>query len=137
MDFLDFAEGNADALFSGRYYEMLPNFKQGVTNPAPMPFDYEIINPAERRYQNIVGNLITLSGTNIAVKTKTPIQFMPDKHVALQDGHLYLIGAVLDDLSSVPKEAAKVSIIPVGVAQILFLQMVDDPWGIGGLYDAN
>ncbi len=137
MDFLDIAEGNADALYSGRYYEKLPNYSQGKTTPAPMVYDYEIINPAERRYQNIVGNLISLDGTDIAVKTKSPIRFMPDKHVALQDGCLYLITAALDDMKSVSKEAARVSIIPIGVAQILFLKKVDDPWGIGGLYDTN
>ena len=103
-----------------------------AANAAPMIFDYEAVDVTEWRYQQLIGNLIVTDAANTTVKTRSSVKFAPNTYVALQDGNLYLITSVTEDPRSVPKEAARIMVFPVGLEKVLRLKQIDDPWGIGG-----
>jgi hypothetical protein len=90
------------------------------------------VDVTEWRYQQLIGNLIVTDAANTTIKTRTSIKFTPNTHVALQDGNLYLITSITEDPRSVPKEAARIMVVPVGLEKVIRLRQVDDPWGIGG-----
>lgn len=132
MDLLDILEGRYEHTFAGRYYAKIPSARTNVTQAGPEYFDYSHVDPTEYHYTQLLGNLITTDAASCTVKTKTPIEFAVNKHVALQDGRLYLITSVTVDYSKSQKEAARVRIFPVGTEKVLRLREVEDPWGLGG-----
>lgn len=132
MDFLDILQGRYEQTYNGRYYKKLPTPAIDASEAAPQPFDYEHVDVTEWRYQQLIGNLIVTDAANTTIKTRTSIKFTPNTHVALQDGNLYLITSITEDPRSVPKEAARIMVVPVGLEKVIRLRQVDDPWGIGG-----
>lgn len=138
MNYIDVIAGRANETFSGgRYYAELPlsnnEFSAGVQeSAAPLKFTYEYVNPTERRYASVLGNIISQDGADTTVKTRAPHEFVPNGYVALRDGFLYQIRSVTTDTTDIPKQAARILLLPRGTAKILRLLKVDDPWGIGG-----
>ena len=135
MDLLDILEGRYNQTFAGRYYSKLPTPKTNVSQPGPAYFDYSHVDPTEYHYTQLLGNLLLTDAANCTIKTKSPIDFAINKHVALQDGKLYLVCSITVDNARSAKEAARLRIFPVGTEKVLRLKEVEDPWGIGGLSD--
>lgn len=138
MNYIDLIAGRANETFSGgRYYPEEPTSASPFdadfqAENAPKQFTYEYINPTERRYTSVLGNVITNDGADTTIKTRKPIDFKPNAYVALRDGNLYQIRSVTVDTTDIPKQAARILLMPRGTARILRLLKVDDPWGIGG-----
>lgn len=138
MNYIDIISGRANETFSGgRYYAELPlpnnEFSAGVQESgAPLKFTYEYVNPDERRYTSVLANVISQDGADTTVKTRAPHEFMPNSYVTLRDGKLYQIRSVVIDTTDIPKQAARILLLPRGTAKILRLLRIDDPWGIGG-----
>lgn len=138
MNYIDLIAGRANETFSGgRYYPEMPtsDYPWGEdfdTDNAPKQFSYEFVNPNERRYTSVLGNVITTDGADTTIKTRKPIDFKPNAYVALRDGNLYQIRSVTLDTTDIQKQAARILLLPRGTARILRLLKVDDPFGIGG-----
>lgn len=134
MDLLDFLYGKADKTFTGRYYERLPeniSFATSVEDLYNMDcgddFDYEIINPNERHYKNLLGNLIESDSATLTIKSNEDLGYRIGAHILTQDNLLCMITSITDDLSAASKEAARVLPIPPATEWVIRLIEVDNP----------
>lgn len=134
MDILDIITGRAGMTFTGRYFEELPGGVEGKTVDGPAYFDYEYVDLTEWRYQKLLGNVITTDSANETVKTRSPLKFRPNAHVALQDGKIYLITSITIDKTQ-NKQAGAFALAPVGAEKVIRLMEVEDIYGIGGSPD--
>lgn len=138
MNYIDIISGRAGETFTGgRYYAELPILDapspgEPIPDISPKSFTYEYVNPDERRYTSVLANVISQDGADTTVKTRAPHEFMPNSYVTLRDGKLYQIRSVVIDTTDIPKQAARILLLPRGTAKILRLLRIDDPWGIGG-----
>ena len=134
MDILDILEGRFEQTFTGKYYKKLPSPSLAQTQDSFFHCDYQMIDPYSYQYVRLIGNIVATDAANLTIKTRSPdiTRDAVGKHMALQDGRLYLITSVTEDFRAVPPEAARLMIIPIGADKILRLKEVDDPFGIGG-----
>ena len=137
MDILDILEGRFDKTFTGRYYKKLPSASTAKTGESFFYFDYQMVDPYSYQYVKLIGNIVATDAANLTVKTKSSeiSRQSVGKHVALQDGRLYLITSVTEDFRTASAEAARLIVVPTGADKIIRLKEVDDPFGIGGLIE--
>ena len=119
MDILDFLE-NKDGYFCKGYYR---KFKDSP----PQYFTYKIITNENKRFDNLVGNLMNVANT-MAIQTPFNIEFEVNGYVTTQDGNLYLIETVQKDTKNTRalmyfRESAKTE-------YILGLLKQENPMGI-------
>jgi hypothetical protein len=125
MDFLDLLNGKFDKTLEGAWY--LKN--QPNINDSGKPFDYEIIDGNSRSYQMLFGNV--QGASNIAtIKTNEPYEWRENTFVVLQDGKLYSIESIREDLGKVDKEAYRLLKDVVGVEYVLRLIEIDNPYNL-------
>lgn len=138
MDILDIITGRAGMTFTGRYYVKLPAIDSHITVNGAKSFDYEYVNVTEWHYQRLLGNIVDTDRATETVKTRSPIRFRPNSHIALQDGKVYLISSVTEDKTK-DKQAGSFSLAPMGTDKVIRLIEVDDIYGIGGApgYEAD
>lgn len=135
MDILDIITGRAGMTYTGRYFKELPGGEvANVTINGAEYFDYEHIDVTEWRYQKLLANLVTCDNATETIKTRSPISFQPNTHVALQNGKVYLITSTTLD-NTKEKQAGLFSNYLVGAEKVLRLLEVDDIYGIGGAPD--
>jgi hypothetical protein len=79
------------------------------TDPAEkgIPFDYEIIDPTEKHFQMLMGNIDASQGRTMAIKSNDPLNWLVDGFVLTQDNVLYTINAVREDLGNSQKQSAR------------------------------
>lgn len=133
MDIIDFLTNRSRQTYTGgKYYDELPSTDVYSADKAPKIFDYEYIDPTERRYASILENVITTDAADTTIMTRAHITFIPDAYIALRDGFLYQIESVIDDTRETQSQAARFSIFPPGVSHIIRLKKISDAWGIAG-----
>ncbi len=123
FDLVDMLEGKFDKTFTGTYYERLPKTPQDYG----IPLDYEIIDPTERHYQMLFGNI---DGNNIAslgIKTNDPLGYKINGYIATEDGAFYTIESVREDRGRASKEASRYFKEVTGVEWVLRLISHDNP----------
>lgn len=103
FDLLTILKGRAEFTYSGLYYSAMP------TDPAEkgIPFDYEIIDPTEKHFQMLMGNIDVSQGRTMAIKSNDPLNWLVDGFVLTQDNVLYTINAVREDLGNSQKQSAR------------------------------
>ena len=119
MDILDFLE-NKDGYFCKGYYRKYKDSE-------PQFFTYKIITNENKRFDNLVGNLMNVANT-MAIQTPFNIEFEVNGYVTTQDGNLYLIETVQKDTKNTRalmyfRESAKTE-------YILGLLKQENPMGI-------
>lgn len=128
FDLLTILQGRATQTETGTYYEEFPS----EPSVAGVPFDYEHINPQERRYQMLFGNVSNNEGIITAIKTKDPLKWNIDTgYIALQDGTFYSIESVIKDYQSANKEAFRLLADVAGVEYVLRLVSQANPLKLG------
>lgn len=103
FDLLTILKGKAELTYTGRYYPAMP------TDPTEkgIPFDYEIVDPREKHFQMLMGNIDVSQGRTMAIKSNDPLDWVVDGFVLTQDGVLFTINAVREDLGNTQKQAAR------------------------------
>jgi hypothetical protein len=128
IDLLTIFEGRYFQTETGTYYEEFPS----EPSVSGVPFDYEHINPQERRYQMLFGNVSNNEGIITAIKTKDPLKWNIDTgYIALQDGTFYSIESVMKDYQSANKEAFRLLADVAGVEYVLRLVSQANPLKLG------
>lgn len=128
IDLLTIFDGRYFQTETGTYYEEFPS----EPSVAGIPFDYEHINPQERRYQMLFGNVSNNEGIITAIKTKDPLKWNIDTgYIALQDGTFYSIESVMKDYQSANKEAFRLLADVAGVEYVLRLVSQANPLKLG------
>lgn len=127
FDLLTILEGRATQTETGTYYPEYPS----EPSVAGIPFDYEHINPQERRYQMLFANVSNNNAIVTAIKTKEPLQWDIDKgFIALQDGTFYSIESISKDYQSASKEAFRYLADVAGVEYVLRLVSQANPFNL-------
>ena len=127
IDLLTIFEGRYFQTETGTYYPEYPESPE----VAGMPFDYEHINPQEKRYQMLFANVSNNNAIVTAIKTKEPLQWDIDKgFIALQDGTFYSIESVSKDYQSASKEAFRYLADVAGVEYALRLVSQANPFNL-------
>jgi hypothetical protein len=127
IDLLTIFEGRYFQTETGTYYEEFPS----EPSVSGVPFDYEHINPQERRYQMLFGNVSNNEGIITAIKTKDPLKWNIDTgYIALQDGTFYSIESVMKDYQSANKEAFRLLADVAGVEYVIRLVSQSNPFNL-------
>jgi hypothetical protein len=127
IDLLTIFDGRYYQTETGTYYEQYPD----SLDVEGIPFDYEHINPQEKRYQMIFANVSNNNGIVTAIKTKDPLNWDIDKgYIALQDGTFYSIESVSKDYNSAPKEAFRLLADVTGVDYVIRLVSQANPFNL-------
>ena len=124
IDLLTIFDGRYFQTETGTYYPEYPS----EPSVAGIPFDYEHINPQERRYQMLFANVSNNGAIATAIKTKDPLEWDIDKgYIALQDGTFYSIESVSKDYQSARKEALRMLADVSGVEYVIRLVSQANP----------
>jgi hypothetical protein len=125
IDLLTIFDGRYFQTETGTYYEQYPD----SLDVEGVPFDYEHIDPQDKRYQMIFANVSNNNGIITAIKTKDPLNWDIDKgYIALQDGTFYSIESVSKDYNSASKEAFRLLADVTGVEYIIRLVSQANPF---------
>lgn len=91
MDFLsEFMSVKDKEYLHGSYYTRIPK----TTSCAGKPFTYSIVDPHNREYRTLIGNLQT-DGATLTIKTRATYKFREKQFIATQGGDFWEIVAVL------------------------------------------
>ena len=123
IDLLTILQGKYDKTLEGTWYQK----NQPTAQDAGQPFDYEIADPKSRAYQMMFSNMEG-SANILATKTNDPYEWKEKTFVVLQDGKLYIIESIREDMEEVNKEAYRVLKDVVGIEYVLRLLEVDNPY---------
>lgn len=127
FDLLTILQGKASKTFTGTYYEEYPD----SLDVEGIPFDYEHIDPQEKRYQMLFSNVSNNNAIVTAIKTVDPLNWDIDKgYIALQDGTFYSIESVMKDYNSASKEAFRLVADAVGVEYVIRLVSQVNPFNL-------
>lgn len=125
FDLLTILQGRASHTETGTYYPEYPS----DPSVAGVPFDYEHINPQDKRYQMLFANVSNNNAIITAIKTKDPLEWNIDTgFIALQDGTFYSIESVSKDYQSASKEALRYLADVAGVDYVLRLVSQANPF---------
>ena len=124
FDFLDLLNGKFDKTLEGTWYQ-----KNQPTTEGGLLFDYEIIDGKSKSYQMLFGNVEGTSNIT-TIKTNDPYEWRENTFVVLQDGKLYTIESIREDLGKVDKEAFRLLKDVVGVEYVLRLLEIDNPYNL-------
>ena len=109
IDLLTIFDGRYFQTETGTYYEQYPD----SLDVEGIPFDYEHIDPQEKRDQMIFANVSNNNG-----------------YIALQDGTFYSIESVSKDYNSAPKEAFRLLADVTGVEYVIRLVSQANPFNL-------
>lgn len=125
IDLLTIFDGKYEQTFVGTHYPKMPSEEvNGVK------FDYEYLDPKEKHYQMVFGNVSGHEAYTTAIKTKDAQGWKINSFVALQDGTFYTIISVSKDNQSGNKQQARFLANLTGVDYIVRLQEKDNPFGL-------
>lgn len=125
FDFLSAMQPRAGVTFSGSYYPRRPN----APDDDHEPFAYEMVDPEDKRFKTIAGNIINSEGVSVTIRVREDIDFdVENGYVYLQDGHFYTIESDMKDYSSAPREVFRYFRTSPQVSHVLRLLQVDAPW---------
>ena len=130
MDYIDILQGRFMNTYAGKFYKNLPNPSGHATFASGIFFDYQYVDTTTWHYQQLLSNVIDKESASVTVKTRENLDYSPGSCVSLQDGRLYLILSVTQDMSSAEKEAARIFPIPVGTEWVLRLVERENVWGL-------
>ena len=110
--------------FSGSYYPRRPN----APDDDHEVFEYEMVDPEDRRYRNVFGNLGVSEGVQTTIRVSDDIPFRVKNYVWLQDKRLYIIESAMKDYATAPKEVFRFFKTSPQVSWVLRCIEVDAPW---------
>lgn len=111
--------------FTGYYYPRRPN----APDDDHEPFAYEMVDPEDKRFKTIAGNILNSEGVSVTIRVREDIDFdVENGYVYLQDGHFYTIESDMKDYSSAPREVFRYFRTSPQVSHVLRLLQVDAPW---------
>lgn len=125
FDLLSLLQGKGDKTLTGSYYSRVPIDTKTVSQG----FEYELIEPRSRQYQMLTSNL-KVDGNVVVIKTYDANEWIINGYVVLQDGKLYTIESIRDDISNTSKEAFRLEKDIANIDYIVRLYEVANPWGI-------
>jgi hypothetical protein len=123
FDLVDLLEGKFDKTFTGTYYDRLPTTPQDYG----IALDYEIIDPTERHYQMIFGNVDGNTTETLTIKTNDPLGYKINGYIATEDEKFYIIESIREDRGKTSKEASRYFKEITGVEWVLRLISHDNP----------
>jgi hypothetical protein len=123
IDLIDILTGKLDKTFTGTYYPRLPRIPQDFGEP----FDYEIVDPQERHYQMIFGNVEGSDTATLTIKTNDPLSYKVNGYISTEDGGFYVIESIREDRGKASKEASRYFARVPGVEWVLRLISHDNP----------
>ena len=123
FDLLSLLQGRGEKTLTGTYYSKTPP----TTDSAP--FDYEIIEGNSRRYQLVTGNL-RADGSTLVISTKDHLEWKINGKVVLQDGKMYIIESIKDDIQEVKKTAYRIHSNSYDMDYIISLVETENVWGL-------
>ena len=96
MDALsEFCAIKNEEYLTGTYYERLPK----TTKDYGEPFSYKVLDPRTREFKTLIGNLAAV-GANLAIKTRSSLDFKVKSHIVTQDGKMWQIAATVENVES-------------------------------------
>lgn len=103
FDLMTILKGRAEFTFTGLYFPSMPidSTEHGIS------FSYEIVDPEEKHYQMIFGNIDASQGRTLSIKTNDPLTWLVDGFILTQDNVLYTISAVRVDMGNTMKQSAR------------------------------
>ena len=110
--------------FSGSYYPRRPN----APDDDHETFEYEMVDPTEKSFRTIAGNIINSEGVTVVIRVSDDIDFAIGGYVYLQDGKLYTINSAMKDYSTAPKEVFRYFRTSPQVSWVLRAMQVQAPW---------
>ena len=125
FDLLSLFQGRGEKTLTGTYYQRIPL----TVNSVSQPFDYEIVQGNSKRYQMITGNL-RVDGATVIISTKDDLEWKINAHVVLQNGKLYTIESVQEELKDVEKNTFRLHGNAYDMDYILSLVEIDNMWGL-------
>ena len=123
FDLLSLLQGRGEKTLTGTYYPKVPLTADSAV------FDYEIIEGNSKRYQMITGNL-RADGSTIVISTKDQLEWKIKGYVVLQDGKMYIIESVREDLQNVEKNAYRLHNNSYDMDYIVTLIETENKWGL-------
>mgnify|MGYP003317852402 CR=1 FL=1 len=125
FDLLSLLQGRGEKTLSGSYYPKTPL----SANMVSQPFDYEIIDGNSRRYQMITGNL-KVDANACVISTKDDLEWKTNANVVLQNGKMYVIESIREDLQDVDKNSYRLHSNSYDMEYVLSLIEIDNVWGL-------
>lgn len=110
--------------FSGSYYPRRPN----APDDDHETFEYEMVDPTEKSFRTIAGNIINSEGVTTVIRVSDDIDFAIGGYVYLQDEKLYTINSAMKDYSTAPKEVFRYFRTSPQVSWVLRAMQVQAPW---------
>ena len=137
MDYLDIIAGRYYSTLTGKYYEVLPigvalagKDEDHDPRTVGIPFDYEIVDPTEWRYRNLITNLVEKEAATLTIKAKDLLGYRVGSFVVTMDGRLCEITSIVQDTKNSRLEATRIFPIPLATEYVLRLTERENPWGI-------
>lgn len=125
FDFLSAMHPRGGVTFSGSYYPRRPN----APDDDHEPFAYEMVDPEDKRFKTITGNIINSEGVSVTIRVREDIDFdVENGYVYLQDGKFYTLESAMKDYATAPKEIFRYFKTSPQVSIVLRLLQVDAPW---------
>ncbi len=125
-DILDVLIPHQDEVFTGTYYEQMPN-SPSVNG---VPFDYNTVDPTSWHYQALFSQVIVAQSTSAAIKTKEDLKWRVGGYIATQDGRFYELIAAQQDYAAAPRQAFRMLRDAAGTEFVLRLSEKENPWGL-------
>lgn len=124
FDMLSALHPRGGVTFSGSYYPRRPN----APDDDHETFEYEMVDPTEKSFRTIAGNIINSEGVTAVIRVSDDIDFAIGGYVYLQDGKLYTINSAMKDYSTAPKEVFRYFRTSPQVSWVLRAMQVQAPW---------
>lgn len=125
FDLLSLLQGKGEKTLTGTYYPKTPLTADSVSNP----FDYEILDGNSKRYQMITGNLKVDGGTMV-ISTKDNLEWKINARVVLENGKMYIIESIREDLQNVEKTAYRMHSNSYDMDFVISLIETENVWGL-------
>lgn len=122
IDKLTIYQGKYNKTLLGSYYATKPLTVKDVG----VPFDYEILDPWAKE-QDTINNLGVSKYRTMAIKTNDPLEWSTSGYVSLQEGGLFQITSIRQDLGNVSKQAYRNLRYTLGGEYVLNLVEVENP----------
>ncbi len=129
FDMLSALHPRGGVTFSGSYYPRRPN----APDDDHETFEYEMVDPTDRRYRMAFGNLEVSKGVTATIRVSDDIPFKVKEYVWLQDERLYIIESAMKDYATAPKEVFRYFKTSPQVSWVLRCIEVDAPWSKDGI----
>lgn len=96
MDFLSEMCAIKDKEYlTGTYYKRITV----TTSDGGEKFSYEVLDPHTREYRTVMNNLV-VQGNIMAIKTRSTIKFKEKGYIVTQEGNLWQITAITENVQS-------------------------------------